>query len=184
MSEPYEIRDRRILHVAAGFAWVGIVIALGAAAAGLSVLLDGTVPVQAATDVGHGEPFEGAVLVTDPSWVLIVLFIATVLCSTGGLAVIMCAVLWLVRCARRGEAFLPRMRSALLAVAAGIVVWTLGSEMLPGATSMLADGVLPAGFHSYSRITIWPAMLVVVLGVIAAVFDVGARLRDDTAGLV
>ncbi|NLE97255.1 MAG: hypothetical protein GX596_04620 [Propionibacterium sp.] len=184
MSEPFEIRDRRILGVATGFGWAGVLIALVSAGAGLTWLFEGQVPVQASTDVpGHGT-FEGAVLISDPSWVLILLHLATVLCTAGGMLVIMFAVLWLVRCARRGDAFLPRMRSALIAVAAGIVVWTVGGEMLPGAASILAYGVLPEGFHSYSRITIWPVMLIVVLGVIAAVFDVGARLRHETEGLV
>lgn len=184
MSEPYEIRDRRILNVATGFAWVGIVIALVVAAAGLSILLDGGVPVQATTDVGSHGAFEGSVVIDDPSWVLIALFIATVLCSGGGLVVIMLAVLALVRSARAGEAFLPRMRSALLAIAGGIVVWVLGTEILPGMASMLADGIMPTGFHSYARVSMWPVMIVVVLGVVAAVFDVGARLRQDTEGLV
>lgn len=184
MSEPFEIRDRRILSVATGFAWVGVIIALVAAGAGLTWLFEGHVPVQAATDVAGFEAFEGAVLVDSPSWVQVFLHIAAVLCSTGSALVILLSVLWLVRCARRGDAFLPRMRSALLAVAAGVVVWTVGAEVLPGVASMLASDVLPEGFYSFSHISVWPVMLVVVLGVIAAVFDVGARLRQDTEGLV
>lgn len=184
MSTEFEVRDRRILTIATVIAGSGLALALVPGVAGFITAFTEGVPVQAHTDVGQPEYFQGTVLIHDPSWLLLTVHLLAVLVAVAGQFLVCLAVLGLVTAARRGWTFLPYMRRALVVVGLGIVLWTVGADLLPGVTSMLADSVMPAGFEFFATISLTPLFVVAVLGVIAAVFDVGARLRHDTEGLV
>lgn len=180
-------RDRTILSVAKAVAWVGLAFAgIYAFAGAVYPFQAGNgVPAQAFTELpGQEAKFEGAVEIADPSMLLLASYLFSVLVAAGGQVVIMVALLRLVATARAGEAFLPGMLEALKLVGLGIVVWTVGADVLPGVTSAIAYRDMPEGFEFFATFNFAPILIVVVLGVIAALFDVGARLRRDSDGLV
>lgn len=186
MTEPTMVpRDRTILSVAKAVAWVGLAFAaIGGVVGAAHPFQPGNgVPAQTFTEIA-GARFEGAVEIADPSPLLVGVYLLSVLVATGGQVIIMVALLRLVATARAGEAFLPGMREALVLVGLGIVVWTVGADLLPGVTSAIASRDMPDRFEFFATIGFAPILIIVVLGVIAAVFDVGARLRRDSEGLV
>jgi hypothetical protein len=95
---------------------------------------------------------------------------------------ILSRLLWIVETVRAGDPFVAENASRLQTIAWSVLALELGRFVVVGVANSVSTAARP--IHIDLNLSVTPWLAVLLLFVLARVFDHGARMREDLAGTV